>query len=197
MSTFADLFMRSLGHRQGEGGRQQQEELSRHAARSGTPPPGRSEGVRDGAGDTSTNDSTPAVSGAAASDKNRMMAGAIKALFRIAAKVLTNDEDEPQPGARRRRGETEGDLLKPIVLRPDLAGRPASRGRYAALQPKAFPEAGLMASSRAFVSADVAAPAYLSDTLDCMNPYWPPDADAGNEIDNDFVSKQDGYFPQP
>jgi hypothetical protein len=37
---------------------------------------------------------------------------------------------------------------------------------------------------------------YLGDTLDWMNPYWPPDAEH-MEIDDDFSSKQNQTFPQP
>jgi hypothetical protein len=37
---------------------------------------------------------------------------------------------------------------------------------------------------------------FLGDALDWMNPYWPPDAEH-IEIDEDFSSKQNQYFPQP
>jgi len=42
------------------------------------------------------------------------------------------------------------------------------------------------------------ATAYLSDTLDSMNPYWQPDAYwAAAAIDGGFGAQQDHYFPQP
>jgi hypothetical protein len=37
---------------------------------------------------------------------------------------------------------------------------------------------------------------YLGDTLDWMNPYWPPDAEH-IEIDGDFSPQQNQNFPQP
>jgi hypothetical protein len=121
---------------------------------------------------------------------NRTIAAAIKALFRMVANVLADKADEPSPGtARRRRGETDGSLLKPIVSRPALAGRPAARGRYAALQPaRVEREAALYADD-----PYAAATAYLSDTLAWLwqntnNDQW---------HDDDFSAKQEQYFPQP
>lgn len=121
---------------------------------------------------------------------NRTIAAAIKALFRLVAKVLADKADEPRPGAaRRRRGETDGGLLKPIMSQPALAGRPAARGRYAALQPARI-------ESEASLCADdpyAAATAYLSDTLAWLQQ----NADNDQWHDDDFSAKQEQYFPQP
>lgn len=121
---------------------------------------------------------------------NRTIAVAIKALFRLVAKVLGDKADEPRPGTtRRRRGETDGGLLKPIVSQPALTSRPAARGRYAALQPA-------RTESEASLCADdpyAAATAYLSDTLAWLQQ----NADNDQWHDDDFSAKQEQYFPQP
>jgi hypothetical protein len=70
-------------------------------------------------------------------------------------------------------------------------GAAAARGRYAALQPAQPLQDPIMLPD---YEPDGA---YLADTLDCMNPYWPPDAGLANVIDDDFNSQQDRYFPQP
>jgi hypothetical protein len=38
-------------------------------------------------------------------------------------------------------------------------------------------------------------PMPLSRTLDCMNPFWPPDADFLADIDDDLRVQQDHHFP--
>jgi hypothetical protein len=140
----------------------------------------------DGAGDTNAVDRSLAAAG----NLNRTIAAALKALFRMVAKVLADKADEPRPGAaRRRRGETDGGLLKPIVSQPAVAGRPAARGRYAALQPA-------RTESEASLCADdpyAAATAYLSDTLAWLQQ----NADNDQWHDDDFSAKQEQYFPQP
>ena len=109
-------------------------------------------------------------------------------LFRAAVKAITGNNDEPQPAARRRKGETEGDLPKPVV-RPAVADAPAARGRYAALQPA-------KAEQAAFAGDPYAGAWYLSDTLDWLN-LWQDNADNGHWHDDDFNAKQERYFPQP
>jgi hypothetical protein len=114
------------------------------------------------------NETSPADRDFAGPNKNRTIAGAIKALFGQASKILTRlDEDAPQP-SRRRRGETEKDF-----------GPAAARILRRATKKTAYR----------------AARAWLSDTLDWLN-LW--QANAGeNNLDDDFSAKEDRYFPQP
>jgi hypothetical protein len=105
--------------------------------------------------------------------------------------ITRRDEDEPKPEARRRRGETD----KGLVIAWHDRGAAVARGRYAALQPAKEVEASACAAD-----PYAAATADLSGTfvdLDCMNPYWPPDAEYDAAIDEHFSSQQDRYFPQP
>jgi hypothetical protein len=132
----------------------------------------------------SENGSTFAVRDTAKGSKNRTIAGAIKALFRKTAQLVSGrDDDEPRPQTRRRgRGETEGDLRKPM-LRPSRA---AARGRYAALQPVKAEQAAAVES----------AGLYLADTLAWLQ-LWEDNAAHEQWLDDSFSSKQDRYSPQP
>lgn len=143
-------------------------------------------------GAASENDSTFAVRDTAEGSKNRTIAGAIESLFRSVAKaIIGRDEDEPQPETRRRRsGETEGDLRKPVV-RSYLAAKPAARGRYAALRPTKV-EAAVFAPADAYAGAGMC----LADTLDWLN-LWQDNAANDHWFADDFSAKQDRYFPQP
>jgi hypothetical protein len=136
----------------------------------------------------------------AAGSNNRTISGAIKKLFRDAAKAITSSEDEPKPARRRRSGETEGEHRKPAHVPAANDNdrdndRPAARGRFAVLsQAEKATDAVVPAAAYANAIAE------LADTLDWMNPYWPPDADYNyyaDEIDSEFSVKQDRYFPQP
>jgi hypothetical protein len=75
-------------------------------------------------------------------------------------------------------------------VRPDLAGNPAARGRFAALRPAKMEKTALAADPYA------AARAYLADTLDWLN-LWRDNANNDQWHDDDFSAKQDRYFPQP
>jgi hypothetical protein len=81
--------------------------------------------------------STGVLGDRAPGSKNQTIAGKIKTLFRDAVKAVTGRAvDEPQPKARRRRGETEGDFRKLVrqLSRGAVAGiTTAARGRYVAL----------------------------------------------------------------
>jgi hypothetical protein len=81
-------------------------------------------------------------------------------------------------------------LRKPVV-RPDLVGKPAARGRYATLPP-AKVEAAAFASADPYAGAGM----YLADTLDWLN-LWQDNADNDHWFADDFSAKQDRYFPQP
>jgi hypothetical protein len=146
---------------------------------------------------TSETDRGPADRETAGPDKARTISAAIKGLFHAAAKAITSSEDEPKPARRRRSGETEGEHRKPAhVPAANDNDRPAARGRFAVLS-KAEKATNAVVPDAAYVNAT----AYLADTLsilDCMNPYWPPDADDNyyaDEIDNEFSAKQDQNFP--
>ena len=107
--------------------------------------------------------------------------------------ITRRDEDEPKPEARRRRGET-GKGLGAVLHRAAEKTGAVARGRYAALQP------AKVESSACAADPYAATTAYLSGTfvdLDCMNPYWPPDAEYDAAIDEHFSSQEDRYFPQP
>jgi hypothetical protein len=107
--------------------------------------------------------STSADRASAEGSKNRTIPGAIKRLFRAVANALTwRDDEAHEPRRRRRSGETEGELRKPLV-HPDPADAPAARGRYAALQPAKAEKAAREADPY------VGAHAYLSDTLHWLN----------------------------
>jgi hypothetical protein len=174
---------------------------------------------------TSETDSTLAVRDMARGSKNRTNPGAIKGLFRKAAKAATNSGDEPKPATKRRRrgGETKGEHRKPAHVQASdpgksprsSPGQTAARGRYNALwradedDRKASEIADeftgvavelckLLLSSGAELLGKMFEDLAAAFSDDCMNPYWPPDADAhyyADEIDNEFSAKQDQNFP--
>lgn len=149
-------------------------------------------------GTTSETDRGPADRETAGPDKARTKPASIKGLFRTAAKALTGNDDKPKPETqRRRRGETEGELRKYVP--PADHGQPAARGRFAGLQGKisAAAKIGRTFTRAAAAATEVYAEASIhqSDTLDCMNPFEPPDAFAA-DIDADLGGPQDRYFPQ-
>jgi hypothetical protein len=145
----------------------------------------------------SANDSTLAVRDTARGSKSQTIAGIIKALFKAAADVFARrDPDAPKPEAKRRsRGESESGG-SPAIRH---ASKPAARGRYAALWSRPA-DAVVAFLSEAFALLDpvsdpvAAAESYLSDTLDWMNPFGPPD-DFTAAVDADFAPPQDHHFP--
>jgi hypothetical protein len=95
------------------------------------------------------------------------IAGAIKGLFKAAAKMLACPDDEPKPS--RKSGDTEkgfGMAAKAIMRRV------AETESYAAAR------------------------GYLSDTLDWLN-LWQDNAAHDHWLDDDFSAKQDRNFPHP
>jgi len=114
-------------------------------------------------------------------------------LFKAAIKAITQhkDDDAPQEARKRCSGEKEGGgplLVTRHILR--AAGRPAARGRYVKLRTTAPKRAAI---PETYVAADL----NMADTLDCMNPFWPPEAEfCGNEmIDDQRPARQDYYSP--
>lgn len=86
-------------------------------------------------------------------------------MFRAAIKAITQrDDDAPQPKTRRRGGEKEGGGPIRMRLFPRPAGKPAARGRYAALQAIAAQKSG--ASGR-----EARAELYLADTLAVLHQW--------------------------
>jgi hypothetical protein len=69
------------------------------------------------------------------------------------------------------------------------AGRPAARGRYAALR------GGTAAPKSASGGQEARAELYLADTLDWLK-LWQDNA-PGHWPDDDFSAKQERHFPQP
>jgi hypothetical protein len=111
-------------------------------------------------------------------------------------KLLQYDRDGPQPERRRRSGKKEGGLCKP----GQLTGKPAARGRYAALRGVMSNAKAVFASAAAITCYAIQCVSYVDShlALDCMNPYWLPIADLiDDEIDNQIGAEQDRCFPQP
>ena len=118
------------------------------------------------------------------------MRGAVKAIFKDAAKTVTRPDPDaaPQPEAKRR-GKGEGGNPTSPALRQQHTGNPrlrgeAARGRYA----------GLRSRPAAVPDPVVTAETCLLDTLDWMNPYEPPD-NFTPDIDADFAPPQSAHFP--
>jgi hypothetical protein len=116
-------------------------------------------------------------------------AAATKQLF-SAAKALLRRKDEPQPQARRRRGETDKGSVASYrtMLRRRAKTGAAARGRYAALQPAQEASEPVNAYARVAM--------YLSDTLDWLN-LWQDNADHDHWLDESFSAEQNQNFPQP
>jgi hypothetical protein len=134
----------------------------------------------------SANDSSPAVSNTAGRKRQQSITGEIKKLFRQAVKAVTarSDPDE-RPETKRRKDETEGQfrqfarkLVKPFNVRA-IFKRQASITQRDTMLHQALP----------------LPPVYLSDTLDCMNPFCLPDF-VGDDIDEHTSPQQDHHFPQ-
>ena len=122
------------------------------------------------------------------------MIGAIRQLFRAAVNVVTRRVEDPQPQARRRRGETDKGFVAACraMLRRVARTGATARGHDAALRP-----APKVREAIALTSAYARAPLYLSDTLDWLN-LWQDNAGYDDHwIDDDFSAKQDENFPQP
>lgn len=150
-------------------------------------------------GAASENYSILAGRGLAGSSKNRTIPGAIKGLFRAAVKAVTRRaEDEPQPQARRRSGETEKGFIMAVRRRYDRlleTHRAVARGGTG----KAFGEAAKEALLAAPIPEDFArGGGYGGDLFDPASAYWQGN-NANNEQwqNDDFSAKQDQYFPQP
>lgn len=127
--------------------------------------------------------------------QTRTISGAIKTLFRAAAKTITRrDEEEKPPQPRRRSGETDKGFVavwRTMQYRAASKIGAAARGRYAALRPaKAEPEA--FAPADAYTGAGM----YLADTLEWLN-LWQDNASNEQWPDGDFNAKQDHSSPQP
>jgi hypothetical protein len=135
----------------------------------------------------SENDNSPAVSDTAGRSNKQTIASTIKGLFRQAVKAVTrrDDDDEPTP-PKRRKGERQGEFQRfaAILARPFNGLRAAFKGRTSITR-------------RDTMSHDdfPITPTSLSDTLDCMNPFWPPIADLLDDIDEDLSVQQDPHFP--
>jgi hypothetical protein len=139
------------------------------------------------------------------------IAGAVKDLFRDAAKVLLRRTDAPQPQERRRGGETDKGFVK-VVPDPKLQHEPgsaAARGRFAALG-EAHREQGKRAAiktAKAFGNAarDATEPDDwrpddyydMGMAFDPANPlYWHDDTDTYDDTYDD--GSDDGFgFPVP
>jgi hypothetical protein len=122
------------------------------------------------------------------------MIGAIRQLFRAAVNVVTWRVENPQPRARRRRGETDKGFVAACraMLRRVVRTGATARDRAAALQPVPKVREAIAPTS-AYASTSL----YLSDTLDWLN-LWQDNAGYDDHwIDDDFGAKQEETFPQP
>ena len=152
--------------------------------------------------DTSANDS-PSPSGTRrGAARTRTMPGAIKVLFKAAVKAVTlPGNDEPKPEARKRRGGTESRAPLCVTPRqPQHGGKPAARGRYAALgavrakagnMARKFPQA----ANDATHTVQEEAVLYLADTQDWLN-LWQDNRSVDDNIDDDFLPPQSYPSPQ-
>jgi hypothetical protein len=110
----------------------------------------------------------------------------IKGLFRDAVKaVLGRGDDEPQPQARRRSGETEGEFRR---LARNLARRFDVR--------QSFKARATITSRFLTIPAEACtiATAYLSGTLDMLNDL---NNDDGSDFDGGFDAPSEHISPQP
>lgn len=133
--------------------------------------------------------------------KSQTIAGAIKQLFRSAAKAITGaGEDEPQPARRRKKeGESESGMMQ--------LARKFSRRFITTKQPRAqqtaqaqnegenFATARAAITGRDVLAGDAfeAASEYPSDTLDSVNPFSPDSF--LTDIDGDLSAPQDHCSP--
>jgi hypothetical protein len=144
-----------------------------------------------GAGDTSAHDSILTASGDAGGSKNRMMAGAIKGLFRAVIKALTlPSNDTPKPAARKRRGGTGSRALLCVCVTPRQSqhgSKPAACGRYAAMQ-------GNAAAAHRAVSLGMETPADQSGSfnLSLSNPFGGFEHAGGDQGLEDFTAPVSG-----
>jgi len=128
-------------------------------------------------------------------------------LFKAAIKAVTlPGNGAPEPEVRKRRsGEKEGG--GPLLVTPRTSqhgGRPAARGQYAKLRtrpPKTAAKLrrGFMRASADIVSPYADADLYILETLNTLNPCWPPPAGEHHAvaIDNELSMQQSCSFPQP
>jgi hypothetical protein len=152
---------------------------------------------------TSTNGSaneietSSAVRDTAGRSKNRTIAGAIKQLFRAAAKAITGaSEDEPQPARRRKKeGESESGMMRlarKFSRRFVMAKQPRTRHTAQAHKQGENFDTARAAITRRDVLVDAALEA-PNPYLDTMNPFSPDTC--LTDIDGDFSPPQDHCSP--
>jgi hypothetical protein len=115
-------------------------------------------------------------------------------MFRAAIKIITRrDDDERQPAARRRSGETDKGFVAACrtMLRRAAKTGATARGRFAALR-TANTEPEAVTPADAYASTGM----YLADTLEWLN-LWQDNTNNEQWFDSDFNAKQDHDFPQP
>jgi len=152
----------------------------------------------------SANDSTCAVRDTAQGSRNRTITGSIRALFRSAAKAVTDADDEPPPERRRDRkeGDRDGGMMRFALRFSRLFAAKRARPQQTAqvedvregfrTERAAITRPGTMQDHDAFGAAT----AYLSDTLDWMNPYWHDDAGSGTELKADLDTAANYLSPR-
>jgi hypothetical protein len=122
-------------------------------------------------------------------------------LFRDAVKALTRrDEDEPQPQARRRRGETGKGFVsawRVVLHRTEIQPEAVRAGVIDT--GKTFGDAAKAVMRRVAqipTEAYTASTAYLLDTLDWLN-LWDANSSADNsgDLDLDYETQQNHHSP--
>jgi hypothetical protein len=118
--------------------------------------------------------------------------------------ITRRDPEEPKLDRRKRRdGDKGGQVAQFPRAKPTKPGVP--RGRYGALKVAGKTKGRKAARSFKRAANDATADegamaeaiAYLSDTLDWMNPYWPPDTtNTMTEIDEGFAAPQAWHHPK-
>lgn len=137
--------------------------------------------------------------------KRRTNSGGTKTEFRAAsAKTTRRDEEAPQPEKRKRRdGTKDGQIVQFRRAVPTSA----ARERYGPLR-KNHQLVELLEAAAAMMKDmrqqlentlgfNAGAFAYLTDTLDWMNPFWPPEeTNTFMEIDEGFSAAQAWHNPK-
>jgi hypothetical protein len=141
----------------------------------------------------------------APADRSPARTAATKQLFHSAGREIAKQgDDDPQPERRRKKeGESDTGMLqiarqfsrvfgdrspRAIGLTGVQDTRAAFHDQRATITRQATPDDDAFATATAF----------LSDTLDSMNPFWPPfAADIADVVDGDFGTQQNQVFPQP
>jgi hypothetical protein len=108
-------------------------------------------------------------------------AAAVKALFKAVKEMLSpKEENAPQP-VRRRRGETDKGFAAACRTMLRRADRP---------------EAATLGGNAAFADLCARVGVFLSDTLDCLNP-WQDNAANDHWQEDEFSATYWDNFPQP